>query len=96
MEINTIPEAFQTKLRLAVLSALLTGTKSFKELKTITSATDGNLGIQLNKLSELEYLTIEKAFVNNKPQTTYTLTEFGRTQFKEYVELLESLLARSE
>ena len=96
MEINTIPEAFQTKLRLAVLSSLLAGKKTFKELKTITSATDGNLGIQLNKLNELEYITIDKAFVNNKPQTTYTITEFGRAQFKEYVELLEKLLLSSE
>lgn len=44
MEINAIPEAFQTKLRLAVLSALLTGEKNFRELKGITEATDGNLG----------------------------------------------------
>ena len=96
MDINTIPEAFQTKLRLAVLSSLLTGPRSFKELKEITAATDGNLGIQLNKLSDLGYLTIEKAFVNNKPQTTYTITEFGRGQFKEYVELLERLLKSEE
>jgi DNA-binding HxlR family transcriptional regulator len=96
MDINTIPEAFQTKLRLAVLSSLLTGPRSFKELKAITTATDGNLGIQLNKLSDLGYLTIEKAFVNNKPQTTYTITEFGRRQFKEYVELLERLLKSEE
>lgn len=28
MELNNIPEAFQTKLRVAVLSALVTGTKT--------------------------------------------------------------------
>ncbi|WP_081660281.1 transcriptional regulator [Pseudobutyrivibrio ruminis] len=41
-------------------------------------------------------MQIDKAFVNNKPQTTYTITEFGRAQFKEYVELLEKLLRSSE
>ena len=55
MEINTIPEAFQTKLRLAVLSSLLTGKKNFRELKSTTSATDGNLGAQIKKLNELGY-----------------------------------------
>ncbi|MCR5580038.1 MAG: transcriptional regulator [Pseudobutyrivibrio sp.] len=40
---------------------------------------------------ENDFLTIEKAFVNNKPLTIYIITEFGRAQFKEYVELLESL-----
>lgn len=96
MEINTIPEAFQTKLRLAVLSSLLTGKKNFRELKSTTSATDGNLGAQIKKLNELGYVTIEKTFVNSKPQTTCTITEYGRTQFKEYVEMLENLLRQSE
>ncbi len=96
MEINAIPEAFQTKLRLAVLSALLTGEKNFRELKGITEATDGNLGAQLKKLEEAGYIAIRKAFVNNKPQTTCTLTEFGRRQFQEYVEMLERLLWQAE
>ncbi len=96
MEINAIPEAFQTKLRLAVLSALLTGEKKFRELKGITEATDGNLGAQLKKLEEAGYIAIRKAFVNNKPQTTCTLTEFGRRQFQEYVEMLERLLWQAE
>ncbi len=96
MEINAIPEAFQTKLRLAVLSALLTGAKSFKELKIATSATDGNLGAQIKKLSEQGYIAVEKAFVNNKPKTTCNITKYGREQFKEYVEMLESLLRQSE
>ena len=62
----------------------------------ITSATDGNLGIQIKKLNELGYIAIEKAFVNNKPQTTCTITEYGRMQFKEYVEMLENFLKQSK
>ena len=96
MEINAIPEAFQTKLRLAILSSLLTGSKSFKELKTITSATDGNLGAQIKKLNEQGYIAVEKTFVNNKPQTTCKITEYGREQFREYVEMLEKLLKQSD
>ncbi len=96
MEINEIPEAFQTRLRLAILSSLLTGQKNFKELKNITCATDGNLGAQIKKLNELGYVTIEKTFVKNKPQTTCTITEYGREQFKEYVEMLENLLKQSK
>ena len=92
MEIHSIPEAFQTKLRLAILSSLLTGKKSFRELKEVTGSTDGNLGAQIKKLDELGYVEIEKAFVNNKPQTTSDITVFGREQFKEYVEMLENLL----
>lgn len=46
MELNNIPEAFQTKLRVAVLSALVTGTKTFKEIKQLTGATDGNISVR--------------------------------------------------
>ncbi len=94
MEINTIPEAFQTKLRLAILSAILTGEKNFRELKSITEATDGNLGAQIKKLEEAGYLTVRKEFVNSKPQTTCSMTDFGRKQFREYVEMLERLLGQ--
>ncbi len=96
MEINAIPEAFQTKLRLAVLSALLTGKKNFRDLKQMTGATDGNLGAQLKKLEEAGYIEIDKAFVNQKPQTSCQITDFGRGQFREYVELLEGLLRQAE
>lgn len=78
------------------MSALLTGKKNFRELKEITGATDGNLGAQLKKLEEAGYIVIEKAFVNNKPQTTCTMTAYGREQFKEYVEMLERLLGQSD
>ena len=96
MEINAIPEVFQSKLRLAILSALLTGTKNFRELKSITEATDGNLGAQLKKLEEAGYIVIEKAFINRKPQTSCRITDFGKAQFKEYVEMLEGVLRQAE
>ena len=44
MEINNIPDVFGNKLRVAILAALVTDTKTFRELKEITGATEGNLG----------------------------------------------------
>lgn len=96
MEIKSIPEAFQTKLRIAVISALVTGEKTFKQLKEITGATDGNLGAQLNKLEELGYIIIKKEFVNKKPQSTYILTKAGGDNFKQYVEMLSQILDKSQ
>ena len=78
------------------MSALLTGEKNFKELKKITEATDGNLGAQLKKLEEAGHIAIRKEFVNNKPKTTCAMTDFGRRQFREYVEMLERLLGQAE
>lgn len=96
MNIDSIPEAFQSKIRLAIIAGLITGDKSFGELKRVTKATDGNLGLHLNKLEEMSYLSVTKEFVKRKPKTTYSLTEKGKIAFKEYVFLLESLLEGCE
>lgn len=92
MEIQSIPEAFQSKLRIAIISALIMGEKTFSDLKTLTNATDGNLGAQVAKLEELEYLEVKKEFINRKPRTTYVLTELGAKEFKAYVQMLQELL----
>ena len=92
MELSSIPDAFQSALRLSVLSAVMLGEKSFRELKRITGATDGNLGAQIRKLEEQGYLVCEKTFSARKPLTTVSLTPFGREQFREYVELLERII----
>jgi len=92
MEINSIPEAFQTKIRIAIISSLITGGKSFKQLKQLTEATDGNLGAQLIKLEELKYINVKKQFIGRKPLSTYTLTKVGLDSFKEYVEMLEDCI----
>ena len=92
MELFKIPEAFTNKLRLAIISALVTGEKNFKELQHLTDATSGNLGAQLVKLEEWGYINCKKEFINRKPQSTYQLTEKGLSEFKDYVMLLEKIL----
>ena len=81
------------KLRLALLS-LLAGVDEaeFTWLRTKTGATDGNLGAQLTKLEEAGYVTVEKRFVQRKPQTLYRMTDTGRTALAEYVQALKQLL----
>ena len=96
MEISSMPEIFGNKLRLSVISALITGEKSFSELKKYTDATPGNLGAQLLKLEEWGYISCKKEFVSKKPQSSYMLTETGISNFKEYVEMLEKMLKSME
>ena len=81
------------KLRLALLS-LLSGVDEaeFTWLRSRTGSTDGNLGAQLMKLEEAGYVTVEKRFVQRKPQTLYRMTETGRAALTEYVQALKQLL----
>lgn len=81
------------KLRLALLSLLATVEEAeFTWLRKKTGSTDGNLGAQLLKLEEAGYLTVEKKFVQRKPQSIYRLTEAGRAALTEYVQALKALL----
>lgn len=96
MELNSIPDIFQSKIRIAIVSCLLTGTKTFKEIKTLTGATDGNISTHMKKLNEAEVVAIEKDFENNKPRTRYSLTEGGREAFEAYVKRLEQMIQNAK
>ena len=96
MELSQIPAALQSRLRLSVIAALLSGPKKFRTLQDLTGATAGNLGKQLEQLEEEGYLDSKKEFVGRRPNTTYRLLPYGRERFTQYVALLESLLAQAE
>jgi DNA-binding HxlR family transcriptional regulator len=92
-ELPELNPVIHGKLRLALLSLLSAVQEAeFTWLRGKTGATDGNLGAQLLKLEEAGYVTVEKKFVQRKPQTLYRMTERGRTALMEYVQALKQLL----
>jgi len=95
-ELPELNPVIHGKLRLALLS-LLAGVEEaeFTWLRVKTGSTDGNLGAQLAKLEEAGYVTVEKKFVQRKPQTLYRMTEAGRAAFLEYVQALKQMLGGS-
>lgn len=85
-------EAFANNLRLAIMTALISGDMDFNMLKKLTGGTDGNLSIQARKLEEYGYITSSKSFIDRKPRTTYKMTTSGKEAFQHYVSLLEQVL----
>lgn len=95
-ELPDLNPVIHGKLRLALLSLLTTvEVAEFTWLRARTGSTDGNLGAQLAKLEEAGYVTVEKKFVQRKPQTLYRMTEEGRKALQEYVQALKRLLGGS-
>ena len=92
-ELPELNPVIHGKLRLALLS-LLVGVEEaeFTWLRAKTGSTDGNLGAQLLKLEEADYVSVEKKFVQRKPQSLYRITERGRAALTEYVQALRQLL----
>lgn len=56
----------------------------FVFLRRETGLTTGNLSAHLSKLENAVYIKVEKGFRGRIPQTTYVMTEEGRSAFREY------------
>ena len=52
----------------------------------------GNAGTHLKKLADSGYLTVTKAFVDNRPQTMYSTTEEGRNALSAYRRTMSAFL----
>lgn len=82
-----------SQLRLAVMSILMNLEEAdFVYLKEKTESTAGNLSVQLDKLSNAGYITMEKGFVGKKTRTVCRITAKGREAFAQYVGDLRSYL----
>ncbi len=82
-----------SQLRLAIISILVSVEEAeFKYLKEQTRATSGNISVQINKLNDAGYLSIEKKFRGNYPLTICRITEKGITSFESYVNSLQAYI----
>ena len=82
-----------SELRLAVMSVLVNLEEAdFVYLREVSKATAGNLSVQLDKLSDAGYISVEKTFEGKKPRTICRITPVGLQAFENYVDALKSYL----
>ena len=68
----------------------------FKTLKELLEVTDGNLASHTKALEKVEYIKVEKQFIERKPNTRYSTTKLGRSEFKKHINALEQIIKKSE
>lgn len=79
--------------RLAIVAVLAAcESADFSYLRNATGLTQGNLSVHLSKLAEAGYVTIEKRFVDKKPNTLCRLTKAGQAALAGYRTRVRSLL----
>lgn len=89
LDIGGIDEVIHGRLRLGVMAYLSNvEVADFNELKDVLEVTQGNLSVQLRKLEDAAYVTIEKGYLGRKPRTQVRITPIGRKAFAAYVEAL--------
>lgn len=95
MALKDLDPLLHSQLRLGVISLLMSvESAEFTYLKEKTNSTAGNLSVQLDKLSEAGYITIEKTFKGKKPLTTCRITKQGLKAFEDYVESLKQYIGK--
>lgn len=89
-----LDSAFDARIRLAA-AALLASVEwaDFRFIREQTGATDGNLGAHMKKLVASGYVTERKRFVGNRPNTSYQLTDAGRTALERHMSALQSMIS---
>ena len=91
----TLDKIIHERARLLILTHLGTNEKkeiSFNELQEKLEFTSGNLSVQLKRLKEADYVNINKAFKDNKPHTTVSITIRGTEALNNYLDEMEDLI----
>ncbi len=84
------------KGRLGLMAALAaTPELSFTELRELLQMTDGNLTTHIRTLQEAGYVAVTKAYRDNRPLTTCSLTATGQAAFHSHIERLAQIVAQS-
>lgn len=94
--INGFHKAFESRIRLGIMSALAVNDKfDFNALKEFLDVTDGNLASHIKALEKEEFIGVEKSFVGKKPNTKYFMTQKGKKAFEDHLKALENLIKKS-
>ena len=91
-------ETIHQPVRLRIMAALtaladLDEGLDFTSLKSLTGATDGNLGAHIDQLAKAGYVEVSKAFVARRPRTTVKTSPAGRAAFARHVAFLRDIIA---
>jgi DNA-binding MarR family transcriptional regulator len=81
------------RTRLQIMGVLVANESfDFNALKELLQATDGNLATHIKALEREKYITVQKSFVDRKPNTKYKISERGRNAFKKHLDAMEEII----
>ena len=94
--IPQIDRVFASPIRFGILSQLIESGRqaTFVALadNVLVNKNYGSLSTSIARLKREGYVTIEKRFVDNKPQTTIALTDLGRQAFEKHCRALGKVI----
>lgn len=64
----------------------------FNALKDFLNVTDGNLASHIKSLEKEGFIGVKKSFIDNKPNTKYSMTLAGKRAFDNHLKALENII----
>ncbi len=93
--VEEIDKLVHEPARLVIMAHLfLVEASDFVFLVSQSGLTPGNISSHMKKLVSAGYVDVEKSFVRNRPQTTYSLTDSGRKAFTAYRNTITEIASR--
>lgn len=93
IDFDQIDKTIHEKARLSIMTLLASrGEWSFQDMKAELGMSDGNLITHLRTLTAADFVKEDRDESGNRPRTTYKLTPAGKKAFKNYIDLLESIV----
>lgn len=91
--ISGLNKLFDSRIRLGIMSVLAVNDNiDFNTMKELLDVTDGNLASHLKALEKEKVIEVRKQFIGRKPNTSYTITSYGKKLFQEHIDALEKLI----
>ncbi|HKK24048.1 MAG TPA: transcriptional regulator [Gracilimonas sp.] len=91
--LDDLNKAFENRIRLGIMSALsVNDSLDFSALKELLDVTDGNLATHIKKLEQENFILVQKSFIDNKPNTSYSMTAEGKDAFENHLAVLEKII----
>ena len=90
---DNLDKVLEHRARLQIMSVLVTNNSyDFNSLKELLQVSDGNLASHIKALEKEKYISVNKTFIDRKPNTKYKVTEKGRLAFKKHLDALENVI----
>lgn len=94
---DSLDKVLEHRVRLQIMSVLFTEDGlDFNSLKETLNVTDGNLASHIKALEKEKYISVNKTFVERKPNTKYKITEKGKMSFKKHLDALEQVIRQQK
>ncbi|MFO7258462.1 MAG: transcriptional regulator [Bacteroidota bacterium] len=92
---DQLDKVLEHRVRLQIMSVLVSNQSyDFNSLKELLGVTDGNLASHIKALEREKYISINKSFIDRKPNTKYKITDKGRQAFKKHLDALEAVVRK--